>query len=64
MQKKKKKTQSRIIASWQMMQRWKLHMQISNAQDEREVPTGDHSCATQVGQLKVLQGCRMAVFEE
>lgn len=27
-------------------------------------PTGDHSCASQDGQSKVLQGCRMAVLGE
>lgn len=31
---------------------------------EKRAPTGDHSCASQVGQSNVLQGCSMAVLGE
>lgn len=30
----------------------------------KPVPTGDHSCAVQLGQSKALQGCRIAVLGE
>lgn len=31
---------------------------------KERAPTGDHSCASHMGQSKVLQGCRMGVFGE